>query len=150
MSYTRAVSTSLSPRYVALVVAIVAVMTIPSGAITHAYDERPDSGVSDATTPLQAQEAADRSVGTVRGGGLRSIPGEGIGDSEDIPLKESEEPDAHLPFLFAVFFITWAGFFGYTFVMSRRQRVMQFEIDALKSVLAERERQTLQAESERS
>ena len=38
---------------------------------------------------------------------------------------EDREGDSELPWLFAVFFITWAAFFGYVFVMSRRQREMQ-------------------------
>ena len=49
------------------------------------------------------------------------------------------EGESDLPWLFAVFFITWAAFFGYVFVMSRRQREMRREIDALRRVLAQRE-----------
>jgi CcmD family protein len=58
---------------------------------------------------------------------------------------EEQGGDSELPWLFAVFFITWAVFFAYVFVMSRRQREMQQEIEALSSALAERERQTLQS-----
>ena len=47
--------------------------------------------------------------------------------------------DSELPWLFAVFIITWAAFFAYIFVMSRRQRELRHEIDALKNALAERE-----------
>lgn len=47
--------------------------------------------------------------------------------------------EAELPWLFAVYAITWAAFFGYVFVMSRRQREMRAEIAALKRALAERE-----------
>ena len=47
--------------------------------------------------------------------------------------------ESELPWLFAVFFITWAAFFGYVFVMSRRQREMRREIDALRRALAQRE-----------
>ena len=53
--------------------------------------------------------------------------------------EEDRDPEANLPYLFAVFIVTWGGFFGYVFFMSRRQREMQREIDALKMVLAERE-----------
>ncbi len=56
------------------------------------------------------------------------------------------EGESELPWLFAVFFITWAVFFGYVFVMSRRQREMQREIEALRSALAEKERQSTRAE----
>ena len=53
--------------------------------------------------------------------------------------------DSELPWLFAVFFITWAAFFTYVFYMARRQKEMGREIEALKRALAERERETLQA-----
>ena len=48
-------------------------------------------------------------------------------------------PEANLPFLFAVYIITWAAFFGYAFYVSRRQREMQGEIKALKRALKDRE-----------
>ena len=59
----------------------------------------------------------------------------------------TQQPEANLPFLFAAFFVTWAAFFGYAFVMSRRQRELQREIDALATALAERERQDNEAEA---
>ena len=49
------------------------------------------------------------------------------------------DPEANLPFLFAVYILTWAGFFGYALYMSRRQRDMQRDIDALRQALRERE-----------
>lgn len=49
------------------------------------------------------------------------------------------DPEANLPFLFAVYIFTWAGFFGYAFYMSRRQRDMRRDIDALRQALRERE-----------
>lgn len=52
---------------------------------------------------------------------------------------QAREPEANLPYLFAVFIITWAGFFAYAFIMSRRQREMQREIEALKRILGENE-----------
>ena len=48
-------------------------------------------------------------------------------------------PEANLPFLFAVYILTWAGFFGYAFYMSRRQRDMRRDIEALRKALRERE-----------
>ncbi len=47
--------------------------------------------------------------------------------------QESREPEANLPFLFAVYTITWAGFFAYIFMLSRRQRDINLEIEYLKS-----------------
>ena len=55
------------------------------------------------------------------------------------PLQQARG-ESELPWLFAVFIITWAAFFGYVFVMSRRQNEMRREIDILRRVLAERER----------
>ena len=48
---------------------------------------------------------------------------------------QQQRGEAELPWLFAVYAITWAAFFGYVFVMSRRQREMQREIDTLKRAL---------------
>lgn len=50
-------------------------------------------------------------------------------------LAQQQRGDAELPWLFAVYTITWAAFFAYVFIMSRRQREMQREIDALKRAL---------------
>ena len=63
------------------------------------------------------------------------------GESTPAPQPQAQEPEgeSELPWLFAVFFVTWAAFFVYIFIMSRRQREMQREIDALKRALAERE-----------
>lgn len=60
---------------------------------------------------------------------------------------EDRESDSELPWLFAVFFITWAAFFGYVFVMSRRQRELQREVEALQMAVRERERREIEAAS---
>ena len=67
-------------------------------------------------------------------------------ESGVVPQQGAEEGDgeSELPWLFAVFAITWAAFFAYVFVMSRRQQEMQREIEALTKALAERERQAVQ------
>jgi CcmD family protein len=62
--------------------------------------------------------------------------------------EQDSDPEANLPFLFAVYIITWGGFFAYAFVNSRRQREMQRELDALKAVIAERESQPGAGQSE--
>ena len=68
-------------------------------------------------------------------------------ESQADAQEQGRRPEANLPFLFAVFFITWAAFFGYIFVMSRRQREMQREIEALTRALADRVRQNVESES---
>jgi CcmD family protein len=75
-----------------------------------------------------------------------------VPDTPMAPPEEHEDGDgdAELPWLFAVFFITWAAFFGYVFVMSRRQREMQREIEALSLALQEREQREAEAETKAS
>ena len=57
------------------------------------------------------------------------------------PAQEGRSPEANLPFLFAVYIITWAAFFAYVFYMSRRQRELRNEIYDLKRALEERDKQ---------
>ena len=68
-----------------------------------------------------------------------------LGEPSAVVADHNEEhdsdPEANLPFLFAVYIITWGGFFAYSFAMSRRQREMQRELDALRSAIAEKESQ---------
>ena len=61
--------------------------------------------------------------------------------------QPSSSPEANLPFLFAVYIITWAAFFAYAFYVSRRQREMQGEIEALKRALEDRERRDAEEEN---
>lgn len=56
------------------------------------------------------------------------------------PAQEGGGPEANLPFLFAVYIITWAAFFGYVFYVSRRQRELQNEIRDLRHALEERDK----------
>ena len=51
------------------------------------------------------------------------------------------EGENYLPFLFAVFAVTWAAFFAYAFFMSRKQADLKREIDSLRQDLEEREEQ---------
>lgn len=74
--------------------------------------------------------------------GAYAIASDGAGVvvvADDPPDQQQLRGEAELPWLFAVYAITWAAFFGYVFVMSRRQREMRAEIAALKRALAERE-----------
>lgn len=57
------------------------------------------------------------------------------GLSESVPSLRQTSPESNLPFLFAVFFVTWAGLFIYAFFMTRRRRQLQNDLRALKSVL---------------
>jgi CcmD family protein len=69
-------------------------------------------------------------------------------DSELVPVEQEQhfqiedntsgDPEANLPYLFAVFIITWGLFFGYVFYMTMKQRRMQAEIEALRDALNEK------------
>ena len=47
--------------------------------------------------------------------------------------------ESPLPFLFAVYTITWAAFFAYAFYVNRRQRELRREIEELRRALEERQ-----------
>ncbi len=55
------------------------------------------------------------------------------------PEEGSGDPEANLPFLFAVFIITWALFFAYVGYMTLKRRAMEREIEALRASIAERD-----------
>jgi CcmD family protein len=44
-------------------------------------------------------------------------------------------PDERLPYLFAVYMVTWLVFFLYSFFLTRRQHEMEREIRSLRSTL---------------
>lgn len=55
---------------------------------------------------------------------------------------KASSPEANLPYLFAVYILTWAGFFGYVFFMSRRQKGIQKDIKDLKSITHKNDKPT--------
>ena len=54
-------------------------------------------------------------------------------NSEDMPGQ------SELPWLFIVYIVTWAAFFAYVFIMSRRQNDMMKEIAFLKQSMKKSE-----------
>ncbi len=54
-----------------------------------------------------------------------------------IAAQENTNTETNLDFLFAIYIVTWAGFFAYIFVVSRRQRTMEREINDLRQLLIE-------------
>ena len=64
------------------------------------------------------------------------------------PSEHANGPEANLPFLFAVYMITWGAFFAYIFYVSRRQREMQGEVNDLKRALDQRAQAEAQSQSE--
>ncbi len=55
------------------------------------------------------------------------------GVASSVVERESGKLETNLSFLFAVFAITWAGFFAYIFFVSRKQRELQREIARLRA-----------------
>ena len=71
------------------------------------------------------------------------FPGSAGSAQQDISAQatnaESSDPEANLPFLFAVYTVTWAIFFVYLYYLSQRQRNLRREVEELRQLLAERE-----------
>ena len=59
-------------------------------------------------------------------------------DFSTLAQDRSSQPDDNLPFLFAAYAVTWAGFFSYAFYISRRQSDLRRELESLREQLAER------------
>ena len=112
MNCTRTLRNQAIGRRIALALLIAVItLTVSDISTTYASNDRPGEQSLYAPMPPEQQEIEGRS------------------------------PEAQLPFLFAVFFLTWAVFFAYAFVLSRRQREMLREIEALKRALIEKEDQ---------
>ncbi|MBI4220862.1 MAG: CcmD family protein [Chloroflexi bacterium] len=54
--------------------------------------------------------------------------------------QQQTNPNTNLGYLFWVYIITWAGFFAYIFLISRRQRELEREIKQLRQILEQRSR----------
>ena len=64
-----------------------------------------------------------------------------VDDRVDLGQETSQpqsNPEANLGFLFSVFAITWLGFFAYVFLMARRQKELNREIEILKNIIEEK------------
>ncbi len=46
----------------------------------------------------------------------------------------------NLPYLFAIYAVTWLAFFVYAFVVSRRQRELEREVRNLRQLLQEKDK----------
>ena len=101
------------------------VATVPAGATSTAIvlvivddtDEEPTE-----TFTVRLSEPQD---GIMRAGG----------ESATVTIVDAD-PGPNLGYLFAVYTVTWAAFFVYIFMMSRRQRAMREEIEALRAAVA--------------
>ncbi len=57
------------------------------------------------------------------------------GVASSVVDKESGKLETNLNYLFALYTVTWAAFFAYIFILSRRQRDLQRQIARLDSVV---------------
>ena len=55
----------------------------------------------------------------------------------EIATQENTNSESNLDFLFAIYMVTWVGFFVYVFIVSRRQRTMEQEIKDLRQLLTD-------------
>ncbi|MDA0265333.1 MAG: CcmD family protein [Chloroflexi bacterium] len=53
----------------------------------------------------------------------------------DLILLDTHLPSSNLPYLFAVFAISWVVLFGYLFYVNRRQHELRKEIARLQKIL---------------
>jgi len=60
-------------------------------------------------------------------------------DSVLVSEAKQNDPEANLKYLFAVFFLVWALFFGYIFFLSRRLKEMGNEVAMLRKIISEKE-----------
>ena len=56
------------------------------------------------------------------------------GIATSVVVSESGRLETNLGFLFAIYMVTWAAFFAYVFVMSRRQRDLHRQIEQMKEL----------------
>lgn len=57
------------------------------------------------------------------------------GIATSVVERESGRLETNLSYLFAVFAVTWAGFFAYIFFVSRKQRELQREVARLRATM---------------
>ncbi len=59
--------------------------------------------------------------------------------SAAVSAQNGSDGESNLPFLFALYTITWLAFFAYAFYMTRRQSELNREIQELRRMLEQRE-----------
>ena len=104
------------------------VVTVPAGVTSTAIvlliiDDDDDEDIETFSVRL-----SDPKGGTIEPGG----------ESGSVTVVDAD-PGPNLGYLFAVFMVTWAAFFVYVFMTSRRHRAMRAEIEALRVALTEEE-----------
>ena len=55
--------------------------------------------------------------------------------NQSTDVAATSDPEANLPFLFAVFATTWLAFFAYLYYVSQRQASLKRELEELQSII---------------
>ncbi len=100
------------------------VATIPAGATSTAIVLVIVDDTADEPTETFSVRLSDARDAIIRSGG----------ESATVTIVDAD-PGPNLDYLFAVYTVTWAAFFVYVFMMSRRQRAMREEIEALRAAI---------------
>ena len=100
------------------------VATVPAGATSTAIVLAIVDDTDEEPTETFSVRLSDAQDGIIRAGG----------ESGTVTIVDAD-PGPNLGYLFAVYMVTWAAFFVYVFMMSRRQRAMRDEIEALRAAI---------------
>jgi CcmD family protein len=97
------------------------VVTVPAGATSTDIVLLIIDDTDEEDTETFTVRLSDPEGGTISEGG----------ESGTVTVVDAD-PGPNLGYLFAVYIVTWAAFFVYVFMMSRRHRAMRAEIQALR------------------
>ena len=100
------------------------VATVPARATSTAIVLAIVDDTDEEPTETFSVRLSDAQDGIIRAGG----------ESGTVTIVDAD-PGPNLGYLFAVYMVTWAAFFVYVFMMSRRQRAMRDEIEALRATI---------------
>ena len=81
--------------------------------------------------------AALSALGTVEASVFAAADSAGSAAAGGVP-QENTNTSTNLGYLFAIYIITWAGFFAYIFLVSRRQRSLEREVRNLRKLVTDR------------
>jgi CcmD family protein len=66
-----------------------------------------------------------------------AIPAMAQQDTQGAATNATVDPEANLPYLFAVYAVTWVAFFAYLYYLSQRQQNLRREVEELRQAMSE-------------
>ena len=66
-----------------------------------------------------------------------AIPAMAQQDTKGETTTATVDPEANLPYLFAVYAVTWIAFFAYLYYLSQRQQNLRREVEELREAMSE-------------